>query len=184
MRATAAPRTRVWRAVLAALIPALLAGCAGVKTYPNTLEKNVSIRSETVSGSALFQVKTTLGVHRVDERCQLEFEGVVELDKPSMGLGVPTDRWNYLVFTFSGSSFLGGSNTSINRETLFRARPGHRYDIAVSYRKDIYHVTIRETPPRGATREVEFRDIRVCRPPWRVTRAANASGEDHRSRPK
>jgi hypothetical protein len=157
------------RSIFPALVLVLLAGCAGVKTYPNTLAKNVQVRSETVSGSALFQVKTTLGVHRVDERCQLEFEGVVELDKPSIGLGVPTDRWSYLVFTFSGSSFLGGSNTSINRETLFRARPGHLYDISVSYRKDIYHVTIRETPPKGAAREVEFRDIRVCRAPWRAT---------------
>jgi hypothetical protein len=168
MRA-AVPGMRMGRAMLPVLVPVLLAGCAGVKTYPNTLDKNVLVRSETVSGSALFQVKTTLGVHRVDERCQLEFEGVVELDKPSIGLGLPTDRWNYLVFTFSGSSFLGGSNTSINRETLFRARPGHRYDISVSYRKDIYHVTIRETPPKGAAREVEFRDIRACRAPWRAT---------------
>lgn len=160
----------IWRALLMALAAGLAAGCAGVKTYPNALDKNLQIRSETVSGSALFRVKAALGVHRLDESCKLEFEGLVELDQPSVAVGIPTDRWSYLVFNFSGSSFLGGSSSSINRETMFRPRPGHRYDIAVSYKNDIYHVVIREIPPRGGPgREMDFRDIRVCRPPWRAT---------------
>jgi hypothetical protein len=157
-------------ATLAALAAAFLAGCSGVKTYPNTLEQNLQVRSETASGSAPFRVKAALGVHRLDERCQLEFEGLVELDQPSVSVGIPADRWSYLVFNFSASSLLGGSSSSIYRETMFRPRAGHRYDIAVSHKKDIYHVVIREFPPRGgAGRAVEFRDIRVCRPPWRAT---------------
>jgi hypothetical protein len=162
----------ICRPALAALVMALAAGgCSGVKTYPNTLDKNVQIRSETVSGSALFRVKTALGVHRVDERCQLEFEGLLELDQPTVPVGLPADRWSYLVFNFYSSSMLGGSSSSINRETLFRPRAGRRYDVLVTYKKDIYHVTIREIPQQGgAGREVEFRDIRACRPPWRAAR--------------
>lgn len=161
---------RAAAALLPALAAGLLSGCSGVKTYPNILEKNLQIRSETVSGPALFRVKTALGVHRVDERCQLEFEGAVELDRPSVAVGIPADRWSYLVFNFSSSSLLGGSSGSINRETLFRPRAGHRYEIAVSYQKDIYHVAIREFPPRGgAGRDIDFRNIRACRPPWRAT---------------
>jgi hypothetical protein len=161
---------KVRGALLAALTAGLTAGCSGVKTYPNTPEKNLQIRSETVTGSALFRVKAALGVHRLDESCQLEFEGLVELDQPSVAVGIPVDRWSYLVFNFSGSSFLGGSSSSINRETMFRPRTGYRYDIAVSYKQDIYQVAIREIPLRGgAGREIQFRDIRVCRPPWRNT---------------
>jgi hypothetical protein len=159
----------IYRIGLLALAMSLSAGCSGVKTYPDTHDKNLQIRSETVAGSPLFRLRTELGVYRVDERCELEFEGVVKIEQPTVSLGVPTDRWSYLVFTFSDSSFLSGTSSSINRETLFRARAGYRYDIAVSYKKDIYHVAIREIPQRGgAGREVNFRDIRACRPPWRA----------------
>jgi hypothetical protein len=159
----------ICRAALAALVAALSSGCSEVKTYPNTLEKNLRIRSETVSGPALFRVRTALGVYRVDERCELEFEGVVNIDQPTVAVGVPTGRWSYLDFTFSDPSLAGGSSSPVSRETMFRPRAGYRYDIAVTYRQDIYHVAIREIPPRGgAGREIEFRDIRACRPPWRA----------------
>jgi hypothetical protein len=158
----------ICRAILALLV-ATLTGCAGVKTYPNTLDKNLQIRSDTTSGSALFRLRTALGVYRLDESCALEFEGVVDIEQPSVPVGLPPNRWSYLVFTFSGSSFLGGSSTSISRETMFLPRPGNRYEIAVTYRNDIYHVTIREIPQKGgAGREIDFRNIRACRPPWRA----------------
>jgi hypothetical protein len=84
-----------------------------------------------------------------------------------VAVGLPPNRWSYLVFNFSSSSFLGGASSSIDRETLFRPRAGYRYDVAVTYRNDIYHVAIREIPPRGGKgREIEFRDIRACRKPW------------------
>jgi hypothetical protein len=154
----------------AGLAVSLAAGCAsGVKTYPNHLEKNLQVRSETVAGPALFRVRTALSVYRVDERCELEFEGVVNIDQPQVSVGIPAGRWSYLDFTFSDPSLAGGSSNLVSRETLFLPRAGYRYDIAVSYKKDIYHVAIREIPQRGgAGREVQFRDIRVCRPPWRA----------------
>ncbi len=164
----------ICRAAFVALVAASSAGCSGVKTYPNTLDKNLQIRSETVSGSPLFRVRTALSVYRVDERCELAFEGVVNIDQPKMSVGIPAGRWSYLDFTFSDPSLTGGSSSSVSRETLFRPRPGYRYDIAVSYKKDIYHVAIREIPPRGgAGREIQFRDIRACRPPWRAPTPAS-----------
>jgi hypothetical protein len=174
---------RACRAILAVLVAALAAGCAGVKTYPNTLDKNLQIRSETVSGSALFRLQTSLGVYRLDESCQLEFEGAMDIGQPGVPVGLPPGRWSYLVFTFSGSSFLGGSSTSISRETMILPRAGHRYDVQVSYRNDIYHVTIREIPPKGgAGREVDFRNIRACRPPWRAAATRAAADQKSQSR--
>jgi len=161
---------RMSHAILAVLAVGLSAGCAsGVKSYPNTLDKNVQIRSETVSSSALFQVRTAVSVYRVDERCELELEGVVNIDRPTVSVGIPANRWTYLDFTFTGSSSDGATNT-VSRETLVRPRTGYRYDVAVTYRQDAYHVAIREIPSKGgAGREVQFRDIRACRPPWRAT---------------
>lgn len=145
------------------------AACSGVKTYPNTLDKNLQIRSETVTGSPLFRVRTALSVYRVDEQCELRLEGVVNIDQPRVSVGIPADRWTYLDFTFSAGSSAADATTSVSRETLFRPRAGYRYDIVISYRKDVYHVGIREIPARGgAGREIEFRDIRACRPPWRA----------------
>ena len=159
----------ILRAALVALAMGLSAGCSGVKTYPNTLDKNLQIRSETVAGPALFRVRTALSVYRVDERCELALEGVVNIDQPTVSVGIPAGRWSYLDFTFSDPTLAGSPASSVSRETLFRPRAGYRYDIAVTYKKDIYHVAIREVPLRGgAGREVEFRDIRACRPAWRA----------------
>lgn len=160
---------RGWTFLAAAVV--LSAGCASpspseVKSYPNTLDKNVQVRSETVAGPAVFRLRTELGIYRVDARCEIEFEGRVDINRPSVAVGLPANRWSYLVFNFSGSG------ETISRETLFRPREGYRYDVAVTYRKDVYHVAIREIPPRGgAGRDIEFRDIRACRPPWRAVRA-------------
>lgn len=154
----------ICRVALVALALGLSAGCADMKTYPNTLDKNLQIRSETVAGTALFRVRTAVGVYRVDERCELEFEGVVNIDQPTVSVGIPSGRWSYLDFTFSDPSLAGGAASPVSRETLFRPRAGYRYDIGVSYKKDI---SIREIPPRGgAGRKVDFKEIRACRPPW------------------
>jgi hypothetical protein len=158
--------TGICRAILVTLAMALSAGCSAVKTYPNHLDKNLQIRSETVAGTALFRVRTAVGVYRVDERCELDFEGVVDIDQSTVSVGIPAGRWSYLDFTFSDPSLAGGSSSSVSRETLFRPRAGYRYDIAVSYKRDI---SIREIPARGgAGRKVDFREIRACRPPWRA----------------
>lgn len=172
-----------FRAILAALVPVFIGGCASVKPYPNTLDKNVRIRSETVAGSPLFRIKTALAVHRVDERCQLELEGVVDINQPAVSLGLPSNRWSYLDFTFSNSSSAAESANSISRETLFRPRAGYRYDIAITYRKDAYHVEIREISAKGgAGRAVQFRDISVCRPPWRADVKQAAVDQGSKSR--
>jgi hypothetical protein len=71
-------------------------------------------------------------------------------------------RWSYLVFDFSTSSFLGGRRTNTTVETLVKPRAGYRYEANVTYRDDIFNVVIREQSPRGAWREVAFRDLASC----------------------
>ena len=136
-----------------------LAGCATGKPYPDDITpKNLSIRTATSSNA-----RAVLGVHSVDAQCRAEYLGFVALDKPSVAVGIPAERWSYLVFEFTSSRYLGSSRSRISQETLLKPRAGYRYEIDVAYRDDIYNVVIREQPPRGALREVPFLDLASCR---------------------
>jgi hypothetical protein len=149
-------------ALLAAV--GLASGCSGLKPYPNTLEPNLQIRTETTSGSAFSSVRAAMGVYRVDERCRIDYQGTVDLDKPVVSVGIPVDRASYLVFAFASSSFFAGTRGTINQETLLRPRPAYRYDVEASYKDDLYSIVIREVHRRtGASRVIELQDLSACR---------------------
>ena len=150
---------------LAALLVALfvLSGCSGVRPYPNTLEKNLVIRTETDSGSIFSKVSAAVDIFGVTANCQTEYLGTVDLKGPSVEVGIPPDQLNYMVFVFSNASFLGGSQSTISHETLLEARRGHNYDISVNYIDDIYSVAINEKGPRNPDgRKIAVRDISAC----------------------
>jgi hypothetical protein len=141
----------------------LLAGCSGIKTYPDTLPKNLHVRTEAGSGSAFARMRVAVHIHQVDANCRTEYQGTVQLAEPSVRIGLPPDRLSYLVFSFSGSTFLGGSSSSINYETLLLPRAGYAYDAQASYQDNIYNVAIRESGPRrSAGREIERRGLDDC----------------------
>jgi hypothetical protein len=147
---------KIARAALACAAALVAAGCTGGKPYPDSLAtKNLSIRTASSARAAL-------GVHSVDAQCRPEYLGTVALDKPSAEIGIPAERWSYLVFDFANSSFLGGRRTRTTLETLVKPRAGYRYEANVTYRDDIYNVVIREQSPRGAWREVAMRDLASC----------------------
>jgi hypothetical protein len=140
---------------LACAAALVLAACASGKPYPDSLAtKNLSIRTASTARAAM-------GVHSVDAQCRTRYLGTVALDKSWAEVGIPTERWSYLVFDFS-SSGLFTKNTRTTLETLLNARAGYRYEASVSYRDDIYNVVIREQSPRGPWREVAMRDLASC----------------------
>ncbi len=146
------------RRVYAMLLSAsLLAGCSGAKTYPDTLPKNLHVRTETS------KVRAELHIHRVDANCLTEYQGTVQLDRPSVEVGIPSGRQSLVAFTFSSSSFLSGSSSSVRYDTLLTPRAGYTYDVKVSYLDNIYSVTIREIDPRGSSREIGRRDLSACK---------------------
>jgi len=152
------------RAVYASLALVLLIGCSGVKTYPNTLEKNLQIQTVTRSDSVFSKVRASVDIYRVDPECQLAYEGTVDLDAPTRAVGIPATRRSYLVFTFASSTFLGGANSATSQETLLEPRPGYRYDIDVMYEDNIYNVVVRERYSRKNTvRELPLADLRTCK---------------------
>ena len=149
--------TSVPGALVCAAALLLLAACAGGKSYSDSVApKNLTLRTASSARAAL-------GVHSVDAQCRTEYLGTVALDKPSAEIGIPPERWSYLVFDFSTSSFLAAKRTRITLETLLKPRAGYRYEASVTYREDIYNVVIREQSHRGAWREVAFRDLATCK---------------------
>ena len=138
-------------------VAVLLAGCSGIKTYPNDLPKNLQVRTEASSGSAFSSLRVALHIHQVDSSCRTEYQGTVQLDAPSIDVGLPSARTSYLIFTFSGSSFLGGNSSSTRYDTLLQPRPGASYDARVRYKDGIYHVELRD-----AGREIERRTLADC----------------------
>jgi hypothetical protein len=140
-----------------------LAGCAGRKPYSDeSMTKNVSIRTVTSAGSMFSSVRAALNIYRVDTECRAEYVGTVKLDEPSVMVGIPTGRWNYLVFDFDSSSFPGGTRGRMSHELFLKPQADHRYEIDVTYRDDIYNVVLSERQPRGTLRELRL-DPDSCR---------------------
>lgn len=141
----------------------LVTGCSGIKTYPNDLDKNLHLRTTAESGSFFSSIRTAVHIHRVAADCTTEYEGTVELDQRSIDIGIPPERWSRLVFVFASSSFLLNSTSSISYETLLNPRAGYEYDLRVTYRDDIYNVSVLETH-RGdsPSRKIEHRPLSAC----------------------
>ena len=146
------------------LVFSLLAGCFGWKSYPNTLEKNLHIQTETESGSFFSTVRADVDIYRVNGSCNTEYQGTVNLSSPSVEVGLHPDQASYLIFNFASSSFIANSRSTISYDTLLTPRAGHHYDIKVRYVDDIYNVEIRETHPGNpASLDIERQDLRACR---------------------
>ena len=142
----------------------LLSACSGIKTYENSLNKNLHVHTATDSGSWFSRVHAAVDIHRVGEDCALDYEGTVQLAGPEADIGIPPDRRTYLVFVFNSYSFFYNRSGTITYETLIKPRSNHHYDIAVSYKNDLYHVMIREIPPdRSASRELDRLALNSCR---------------------
>jgi len=155
----------VVRSVAAVLVTAvILAGCSGVRPYPDSLEKNLVIQTETDSGSMFSKVTAAADIFSVSASCETEYVGTVDLDRPTVAVGVPPDKLSYVVFVFSNASFLGSSRSTISHETLLQARAGYSYDIRVSYNDDMYNVAIDEQGPKNPRgRKIAVRDISACK---------------------
>lgn len=136
-------------AILAALA---LAGCSGLKTYPNEAPKNLRVATQTNGARA------ALHVHEVTGECETRYEGTVTLDQPAVEVGVPAGRPSYVVISFDTSSFMRGQRgTSVG--TVLTPRAGYRYELGVRYKDDMYDVALREIDRKGVGRALPRRGL-------------------------
>lgn len=143
----------------------LMAGCSGIRPYPNDLAKNMRIQTETKSGSVFSSLRASVDIYKVDKNCQVDYQGTVRLDKPSVMVGMPQNKLGYVVVRFNSSCFLCGSSSSMRQEILLKPRRGYNYDVKVKYIDDIYDVRIMEKHPQKSKkgRELEHRDLNDCK---------------------
>lgn len=142
---------------------ALLASCSGIKTYRNTPDNNLQVRTDADSNSFFSSVRAAVDIHQVGTDCSTQYEGTVQLRKPMIDIGIPSNRWSRLVFVFASSSFWANRRGTITYETLIKPRAGFHYEADVTYKDDMYNVTVRETQSGSRiSREIERKDLRAC----------------------
>lgn len=155
--------TRVYL-IIFLLMTGFLTGCSGLKTYSSDLDENLRIMTETDSGSIFSSVEAAVDIHKVKPDCSTEYAGTVQLDDPSIEVGIPAGRSSYLVFVFERSGIFS-ADSSITYNTLIRPRAGYRYKATVSYNEDIYNVVINEVDPGSKkNRELDTKSMSACRP--------------------
>ena len=116
-----------------------------------------------IRGPGFSSVRAAVDIHRATRDCRTEYEGTVQLNRPAVDVGIPTNRWSRLVFVFASSSFLANRSGTMTYETLLKPRGGYQYDVQVTYKDDMYNVAVRETHPSSSvSREIEHKDLRAC----------------------
>ena len=143
----------------------LLAGCSKVRTYSNTLPKNMHVNINLDSGSVLTSTVAEFDIHKVNARCETDYLGRVYLYDPATEVGVPVDGPIFLDFIFASKQFLSSNVQAVRYDTLLTPRPGYDYQAQVRYVKGIYGVVIRETSRDGSTvKTIERRPLSSCKP--------------------
>jgi hypothetical protein len=161
------------RTFCAGLLVALsVCGCSGLKTYPNTLEKNARIHVRTDGGTLLSRIGIALDLYAVDPGCGTQYLGTVELDDATIELGLPLDQKVRLAYVFSRDALLGTSGTTVI-EMMVTPRRGERFEFDVAYLKEGYTATGRVFPAGPAPgKDIEHSRLRDCTPQRALARAA------------
>lgn len=148
----------------ALLFALILSGCSGLKTYPNTLEKNASIHVRTDGGTLLSRIGIALDLYTVDPGCGTQYLGTLELDDSTIELGLPLDQQVRLAYVFSRDALVGTSGTTVI-EMMVTPRRGERYDFDVEYLKQGYTATGRVFPAgQASSMDIEHSRLRDCIP--------------------
>jgi hypothetical protein len=147
----------------ACLAAALLAGCAsGMKTYPDSDQKNTVVHVKSDRGSFFTRTRPDIHLYSVSSACRAEYLGTVKLDEPSIHIGLPIGQTVLLAFEFSSSS-LGGNQASSIIEMMTTPRKGIRYEFEVAYQKKSYSATgVEFHQGQSQGREMEHRRLRDC----------------------
>ncbi len=147
------------RIIAAYFTAMMLAGCASIKTYPNTLAKNMRVAVKLDSGSVIKSTTALLDVYSIDSKCRVNHEGRVALESAMTEVGLPTNKPLYLEFTFSNTSFLVRGSSSTSYGLVLTPRSGNSYQAKAQYDSGIYEVVIRD----GAGRPIEQGRLNDCR---------------------
>src|SRR5574337_1278185 len=137
------------------LLLGALAGCSGLKTYPNDLEKNLTVRT-TLSGSLLTSIEAYLHVYDPKDDRKMKYLGSIKLKNGATEVGIAAAGPVCLDFVFHVTDLFSPEAHLHNRE-IVTLQPGVRYIALVRYVDRIHSVSIRELGSSGLPgREVPY----------------------------
>lgn len=147
-----------------ALIIALafvLAGCSSVRTYPNTLEKNLRVYTRADAGTFFSRLRVDIDIFDVAGDCRVEYQGSLRLNRPAVSIGLPVNKPSYVAIVFTRNVL--GSLTTFTHETVLTPRPHHQYDTEVKYHDGMYQIILRERGTGGGPgRELPRQALKNC----------------------
>lgn len=136
----------------------LLAGCSNLKTYSNDLTKNIFVKAKIESS-----VKARIDIFDINQKCDGEYVGTVDLDENKTNFGLRKSRISYLDFRFISSGFFSSTTSSSGLSTLIKPQKGYTYDVSVSYQDNIYDVEIREKRAKSKKgKELKITPLHEC----------------------
>lgn len=141
----------------------VLAGCAGVKTYPNTLDKNLRVHTKAKSDALLTRLRVDIDIFDVVGDCRIEYVGSLKLDQPNVDVGLAVNKPSYLSIVFTRNSI--GSRSTYTYETVLTPRAQHVYSVDVSHLEGMYEIFLRErgTAKNSPVRELARQPLTNCK---------------------
>lgn len=112
----------------------------------------------------LSRIEVELDLYAVEPGCGAAYLGTVQLDDPTIELGLPLDQKVRLAYVFSRHAIVGTSGTTVI-EMMVTPRAGERYEFDVAYLKDGYTATGRLIPAGQAqSTDIEHSRLQDCTP--------------------
>jgi len=127
-----------------------LVGCSSLKTYPDSLTKNLTVVLDKNSDSG---VEGRVDIYLLDKRCQGPYQGSVWFDKKAKSLGIKENRQTLVSLKYLLSDWLKGKH-SIIKDVLIKAQPGYRYEAKLSYIDKAYETFFYKINRRSGKRKL------------------------------
>lgn len=122
------------------LVSLLLSGCSNIKPYQSSSNKNLLVKSNTDE-----EVKAAIDIYHIDKSCKYAYKGTVSLNKGKNKIGLRPNTLNYLVVSFTTSSFWASSTSSMSQDMTIKPDKKHNYNLNLSYIDNIYNIELSRT---------------------------------------
>lgn len=140
------------------LISMLVTSCSNIKPYEMHGKNNLIASSKTDD-----DVEAAIDIYHVDKACKYNYKGTITLENGINKISLTENRLNYLVVSFSTSSFWASSSSSMSQDMMIKPNKNYNYKLDLSYIDNIYNVELKKTKLRSKkTIEVDITAGHKC----------------------
>jgi len=139
------------------IISAMLTACSNVKPYDSTYKKNLYINSKTDD-----DVNAAIDIYHVNNSCKYDYKGTVTLKDGKNRIGLKENQANYLVVSFTTSSFWASSTSSMSQDMTIKPNKKYSYKLNLSYMDDIYNIELKKTHLKSKRTSIVITENSMC----------------------